>query len=61
MWHGHADTRVSPHGEIGLFDGIPAGVPKHGLFGVWDHEHPDKFRSNTPQPRADWERADWDR
>ncbi|MCW2992120.1 MAG: hypothetical protein JWM73_2714 [Solirubrobacterales bacterium] len=60
LWHGTADTRVSPHGEIGLFDRIPAGVPKHGLFGVWDHEHPDKFRSNTPQPRADWERADWD-
>lgn len=60
LWHGTADTRVSPHGEIGLFDGIPAGVPKHGLFGVWDHEHPDSFRSNTPEPRKDWERADWD-
>jgi predicted acyl esterase len=60
MWHGHADTRVSPHGQIGLFDGLPAGVPKHGLFGVWEHEHPDAYRSGTPQPRADWERADWD-
>ncbi|MFL5845062.1 MAG: CocE/NonD family hydrolase [Solirubrobacteraceae bacterium] len=60
LWHGSADTRVSPHGEIGLFDAIPAGVPKHGLFGIWDHEHPDAFRSNTPQPRADWERGDWD-
>lgn len=60
MWHGHADTRVSAHGQIGLFDAIPARVPKHGLFGVWEHEHPDSFRSNTPEPRKGWERADWD-
>ena len=36
------------------------GVPKHGLFGVFDHEQPDRFRSSAPQPRASWERADWD-
>jgi uncharacterized protein len=60
MWHGHADTRVSAHGQIGLFDAIPARVPKMGLFGVWEHEHPDEFRSNTPEPRKDWTRADWD-
>lgn len=60
MWHGHADTRVSPHGQIGLFDGIPKRVPKRGFFGVWEHEHPDRFRSNTPEPRRDWERIDWD-
>jgi hypothetical protein len=60
MWHGHADTRVSPHGQIGLFDGIPRGVPKRGFFGVWEHEHPDRFRANTPEPRRGWERVDWD-
>lgn len=60
MWHGHADTRVSAHGQIGLFDGIPRRVPKAGFFGVWEHEHPDRFRANTPEPRRDWERIDWD-
>lgn len=59
MWHGHADTRVPEHGQIGLFDGLPAGLPKHGLFGVFDHEYPDAFRANTPEPRASWQRADW--
>jgi predicted acyl esterase len=56
MVHGHADRRVSPSMQVGLFDAIPASTPKTGLFGIWGHQAPDQLGSAA---RADWERADY--
>jgi LPXTG-motif cell wall-anchored protein len=58
MVHGHADRRVSPSMQVGLFDAIPASTPKTGLFGIWGHQPPDLLGSE-PGTRADWQRADW--
>lgn len=58
MVHGHADRRVNPSQQVGLFDAIPAGVPKAGLFGIWGHQSPDHLGS-APGTRADWQRADY--
>jgi predicted acyl esterase len=60
MVHGTADRRVSPLSQAGLFDRIPAGVPRAGLFGVFGHESPSAFAPNVTSPRKDWERADFD-
>ncbi len=60
VWSGSADTRIVPTMQLGLFDRLPKGLPKHMLYGVFDHEQPDRFRSGTTQPRAGWERGDWD-
>ena len=58
MVHGHADRRVSPMSQAGMFDAIPASTPRAGLFGVWAHETPAAFAPSVTGPRADWERAD---
>lgn len=52
MMHGHADVRVSPSVQYGLFDHIPDDVPKYGLFGVFGHEYP-------PYDTFDDKVADW--
>ena len=58
MVHGHADRRVSPSEQVGLFDAIPASTPKTGLFGIWGHQSPDQLGSK-PGTRSDWQRADY--
>lgn len=63
MAHGHADRRVSPHVQAGLFDRLPETTPKAGLFGVWDHEPPHRQTFNGASyesPRLDWERPDFE-
>ena len=59
MIHGHADRRVSPAVQVGLFDAIPATTPRAGLFGVWGHESPDQL-GDAPGTRADWKRGDYE-
>lgn len=58
MVHGHADRRVSPSVQVGLFDAIPASTPKAGLFGIWGHQSPDLL-GDAPGTRADWQRGDY--
>jgi X-Pro dipeptidyl-peptidase len=57
MAHGHADTRVSPLQQVGLFERIPETTPKAGLFGIFAHEAPQTHAdSGLPE---EWERADY--
>jgi hypothetical protein len=58
-YHGHADIRVPPLMQAGLFDRLPATTPRAGVFGIFDHEMPDAHTFQSPPVAPDWERADW--
>jgi predicted acyl esterase len=56
---GHLDDRVPSFAQAGFFDRLPPDTPRAGLFGVWNHEFPDRYAfASNPGP-VDWERADW--
>ena len=56
LWlHGFADWNVQPITMSASFDRIPDAVPHKALFGVFDHNYPDKHAGVA----ADWERPDW--
>jgi predicted acyl esterase len=55
LWlHGLADWNVMPITVAGFFDRLPASTPHKGIFGIWEHNYPDKHAGVSP----DWERAD---
>ena len=53
--HGLRDWNVLPITTAGFFDRIPATTPHKGLFGVWEHNYPDKHAGIEP----DWARFDF--
>jgi predicted acyl esterase len=55
MLHGFADFNVLPIAVAGFFDQLPATTPKAGLFGVFEHNYPDKHAGVQPE----WARRDW--
>lgn len=53
--HGLRDFNVMPQTASGLYDRIPASTPHKGLFGVWNHQFPDRHPGVEPLlARADW-------
>lgn len=59
---GYRDGRALPKALDGVFDRLPADVPRTGLFGPWRHEMPNSFFNDPSDgpPRTDWERADFE-
>lgn len=55
MVHGLADFNVLPLAVAGFFDALPATTPRAGIFGVWEHNFPDKHAGVQPE----WARRDW--
>jgi X-Pro dipeptidyl-peptidase len=56
LWvHGLSDWNVQPITMAGFFDRLPASTPRAGLFGIWEHNYPDKHAGVRPE----WARQDF--
>lgn len=56
LWvHGLSDWNVQPITLAGFFDRLPASTPRAGLFGIWEHNYPDKHAGVRPE----WARQDF--
>ena len=59
MVHGHADPSVPTMMQAGFFERLPGSTPKAGVFGVFEHEYPDRHDYQDPPAQPHWERPDW--